>query len=227
MSVVGNTYWQDAANAAADTYGIPRAIFNSLVNVESAWNAYTISPKGAIGLTQLEPGTASDLGVDPWNPVDNLNGGAAYLSQQFKQFGNWPQALAAYNAGPNNLPAGQAYANQVLQEAAAAGYTPTGATTGTQTAAGNVDPYDPVLAAGNAVLGLFGIAPATPPTQAQAVAGGPAPTMQNILLYGGGAIVLIVVAIWAIGALFKGGDEKPVINVSPGDVIRGGEALAA
>lgn len=59
-----------------------------------------VSPKGAIGLAQLMPATARMLGVDPWDPVQNLEGGARYLAAQYRRFGSWRLALAAYNAGP-------------------------------------------------------------------------------------------------------------------------------
>lgn len=86
----------DAANAA----GVPVALFLGLVQQESAWNPNALSPTGAYGLAQLEPGTASQLGVNPYDPASNLAGGARYLRQQYDAFGNWKDALGAYNAGP-------------------------------------------------------------------------------------------------------------------------------
>ena len=88
------------ALAAARRHGIPEAIFLNLVQQESAWNAQALSHKGAIGLAQLMPGTAKQLRVDPHNPSENLDGGARYLARQYRKFGNWKLALAAYNAGP-------------------------------------------------------------------------------------------------------------------------------
>ena len=92
--------WIDVAHAAAVSHSIPPALFEAVVRAESGFNPNAVSPKGAIGLTQLMPGTAKALGVDPTDPVENLNGGAQYLRQQFERFGSWPLALAAYNAGP-------------------------------------------------------------------------------------------------------------------------------
>ena len=67
---------------------------------ESGWNASAKSHKGAIGLAQLMPQTAKNLRVDPHDPQQNLEGGARYLSRQYRKFGSWRLALAAYNAGP-------------------------------------------------------------------------------------------------------------------------------
>jgi soluble lytic murein transglycosylase-like protein len=76
------------------------------VKHESGGNAKAVSSAGAIGLAQLMPGTARALGVDPWNPEQNLRGGARYLKQQYERFGDWGLALAAYNAGPGNVSKG-------------------------------------------------------------------------------------------------------------------------
>ncbi|MDB6181533.1 lytic transglycosylase domain-containing protein [Paracoccus fistulariae] len=88
------------ARAAARRYGIPEDLFLRLVQQESGWNPRARSHKGATGLAQLMPGTAAKLGVNPNDPVQNLNGGARYLRMMYNQFGNWRLALAAYNAGP-------------------------------------------------------------------------------------------------------------------------------
>jgi soluble lytic murein transglycosylase-like protein len=88
------------ARAAADKHGIPQDLFLRLVHQESRWNAQIVSHAGAIGLAQLMPGTAAQLRVDPRIPAQNLEGGARYLKQQYKEFGTWRLALAAYNAGP-------------------------------------------------------------------------------------------------------------------------------
>lgn len=88
------------ARQAARRHGIPEDLFLRLVQQESGWNPRAVSRKGAIGLAQLMPGTARLLGVDPEDPQQNLDGGARYLSEQFRAFGDWRLALAAYNAGP-------------------------------------------------------------------------------------------------------------------------------
>jgi soluble lytic murein transglycosylase-like protein len=88
------------ARQAARRHGIPEDLFLRLVQQESSWNPRAVSHKGAIGLAQLMPDTARLLGVDPEDPQQNLDGGARYLSEQFRAFGDWRLALAAYNAGP-------------------------------------------------------------------------------------------------------------------------------
>lgn len=88
------------AKDAARRHGVPEDLFLRLVQQESGFNSTARSHKGAIGLAQLMPGTAASLGVDPHDPVENLEGGARYLMQQYRKFGSWRLALAAYNAGP-------------------------------------------------------------------------------------------------------------------------------
>ncbi|WP_179380398.1 lytic transglycosylase domain-containing protein [Jannaschia marina] len=92
--------WIDTARAAARRNGVPEDLFLRLVRQESGWNPRARSNKGALGLAQLMPGTARILGVDPLDPAQNLEGGARYLAMQYRKFGSWRLALAAYNAGP-------------------------------------------------------------------------------------------------------------------------------
>lgn len=90
----------NVARAVARQHGIPEDLFLRLVRQESGWNPNARSHKGALGLAQLMPGTARELGVNPGNPQENLEGGARYLAMQYRKFGSWRLALAAYNAGP-------------------------------------------------------------------------------------------------------------------------------
>ncbi|TXB64414.1 lytic transglycosylase domain-containing protein [Paracoccus aurantiacus] len=76
------------------------AYFHSMIQVESGFKVTAYSSAGAMGLAQLMPGTARFLGVDPRDPVQNLDGGARYLLMQLSAFGTPELALAAYNAGP-------------------------------------------------------------------------------------------------------------------------------
>lgn len=90
----------DMARSAAQRHNVPEDLFLKLVQQESGFNAKAVSPKGALGLAQLMPETAKVLGVDPHDPYENLEGGARYLAEQYRAFGSWRLALAAYNAGP-------------------------------------------------------------------------------------------------------------------------------
>ncbi|WP_424986246.1 lytic transglycosylase domain-containing protein [Microbulbifer sp. S227A] len=90
----------DMAKDAARRHNVPEELFARLVQQESGWNPDARSHKGALGLAQLMPATARALGVNPKDPYENLDGGARYLARQFREFGSWRLALAAYNAGP-------------------------------------------------------------------------------------------------------------------------------
>lgn len=84
--------------------GLHPALLEALVWQESRWRPGAVSPKGAIGLTQLMPDTARELGVDPRDPVANLQGGARYLRSLIDRFdGDLVKALAAYNAGARRV----------------------------------------------------------------------------------------------------------------------------
>jgi len=105
---------QDLISSMAPGYGVPPSLALAVAQTESGFNQSAVSPKGAIGVMQLMPGTASDLGVDPHDLTQNVQGGLSYLSKLYNQFGDWDTALAAYNAGPGNIPAGAGYAQKVL-----------------------------------------------------------------------------------------------------------------
>ncbi|WP_259919981.1 lytic transglycosylase domain-containing protein [Jannaschia sp. M317] len=89
-----------ALRRAGLTAGQWHAFFRSNIAVESAFDPTARSHAGAVGLGQLMPATARDLGVDLHDPVQNLHGSARYLLAQVERFGSLELALAAYNAGP-------------------------------------------------------------------------------------------------------------------------------
>src|ERR1035438_8395755 len=91
----------ELADAAADRYGLPRALVRSVMAAESGFEPLAISPKGAIGLMQLMPGTAQVLGADPHDPAQNVDAGTRYLRDLLEKYNyGLRHALAAYNAGP-------------------------------------------------------------------------------------------------------------------------------
>lgn len=96
--------WRISLRAAALEAGLSPALLEAVVWQESRWNTRARSSAGAIGLGQLMPGTARQLGVDPHDPRANLRGAARYLRRQIDRFGgNLELALAAYNAGPERV----------------------------------------------------------------------------------------------------------------------------
>lgn len=78
-------------------------LFQALIEAESSYNPFAVSPKGAYGLGQLMPATARSLGVDRTDLKQNLEGSARYLLAQLSEFRDIDLALAAYNAGPHRV----------------------------------------------------------------------------------------------------------------------------
>jgi len=95
---------QELLTQAAIHNGLPPAIVHSVAKAESGYHVDAVSPKGAIGLMQLMPGTAAALNADPHDPEQNVEAGARYLRDLLLKYQNDPhqvsKALAAYNAGP-------------------------------------------------------------------------------------------------------------------------------
>lgn len=97
-----------AIEDAADTYSIDPRFLAAIIRIESAFHQSTISSAGAIGLSQLMPGTADGLGVNAYDYYDNVQGGAKYLREMLDLHANkgvyqYNYALASYNAGPGNV----------------------------------------------------------------------------------------------------------------------------
>lgn len=94
--------YRQAIRDEAAKVGIDPNIAEAMMSRESAGNPSAVSSKGAIGLTQLMPATAQELGVDPHDPLQNIQGGVRYLKQQIDKFGV-AGGIAAYNAGPGRV----------------------------------------------------------------------------------------------------------------------------
>ncbi|MBW2672759.1 MAG: transglycosylase SLT domain-containing protein, partial [Deltaproteobacteria bacterium] len=93
-------YYKPYITLMAKKYGVDPELALAVAEAESGFSPKAKSPAGAIGIFQLMPGTAKSLGVDPYDPAQNIEGGIKYLKQQLDTFGSVPLALAAYNAGP-------------------------------------------------------------------------------------------------------------------------------
>lgn len=105
---------------AADANGVPANLLSALLDVESGYNVDTPnSEAGAIGIAQFMPGTAESMGIDPHDPHQSIEGAARLLKQEYDHYGNWSQALEAYNGGEGNVGSGetQEYAQKVLGKA--------------------------------------------------------------------------------------------------------------
>ncbi len=118
--------WGRDINEICERHGVDPALVHAVIDAESAFNPWAVSRKGAQGLMQLMPRTASALGVrDSFNPRDNIEGGVRHLRYLLDRFpGNVSFALAAYNAGEGTVdyyggippyPETQQYVQKILQ----------------------------------------------------------------------------------------------------------------
>jgi soluble lytic murein transglycosylase-like protein len=91
--------------ACARQFNVPADLIHSIIRAESAYDSAAVSPKGAVGLMQIMPETATQYNVaDRFDPADNIKGGVKYLKDLIKLFnGNTAKVLAAYNAGQEAL----------------------------------------------------------------------------------------------------------------------------
>lgn len=90
-------------NQLANYHQMDNALVHAVISVESGYQQSAVSHKGAIGLMQLMPATASYLRVNPHDELSNIDGGIRYLKEQLQRFQRIDLALAAYNAGPQNV----------------------------------------------------------------------------------------------------------------------------
>lgn len=100
--------YQDAIQGAQDKYGIPNNYLAKLLNAESAFRPDIISGQkrsstGATGIAQFMPATAQELNVNPTDPMASIDAAGRYLNQLYARFGNWTEAIAAYNWGMGNV----------------------------------------------------------------------------------------------------------------------------
>ncbi len=101
----GTEHYHSIIKKAATSFGLDPGLVRAVIKAESGGDPAAISPKGALGLMQLMPGTAEELMVyDPLDPEENIWGGSQYLSMLLDMFhGDVISALAAYNAGPGTV----------------------------------------------------------------------------------------------------------------------------
>lgn len=119
--VSGGASLRVLATNAAHLCGVEPALFHRQIARESGWNPRARSSSGALGLGQLMPAAAREMGVtDRLDPWQNLLGSACYLRRQFDRFGSWRKALHAYHAGPNRrttVKATHDYATDIIEGA--------------------------------------------------------------------------------------------------------------
>jgi soluble lytic murein transglycosylase-like protein len=122
--------YADAIRAAEAKHGLPESLLGRVLWQESRFRpdiieGRTKSPAGAIGIAQFMPATAKDVGIDPLDPWQSIDGAARYLRSRFDALGAWDRALAAYNWGIGNvqrqgmakMPAEtQAYVRDILRD---------------------------------------------------------------------------------------------------------------
>lgn len=107
-SVANYEKYKYAIAAAEQAHGIPDGLLARLLYQESRYRSDIIdgttrSSAGALGIAQFIPATAADMGINPLDPFQSIEGAARYLKIQYNSFGDWRLALAAYNAGPGNV----------------------------------------------------------------------------------------------------------------------------
>ena len=118
VGIKAHRHLQTLATRAANLCGVKPAMFAALIARESSWNPRAISSAGAIGLAQVKPSTAREMGLDARDTWQNLLAGACYLRREYDRAGTWRGALFSYHAGPwrrRTHPATIAYAADILE----------------------------------------------------------------------------------------------------------------
>jgi Transglycosylase SLT domain len=193
---VANSSIQQLITNAALNAGVPPQLALAQAQQESGLNPAAYNPSsGATGLFQLEPGTASDLGVtNPLDAAQSAQGGMTYMAQLYQKFGNWTAALAAYDWGMGNVAKAQAqYGADWLD------YAPTETQNYVSSILGSagmdstatVTPSSVVSGAVNAIQDLFSPAPAAPSIDDDSEDDGSSPStfpLGTALLVGGGVL---------------------------------------
>lgn len=99
----GDTDYRSMAREDAVNSGIDPGKFIAQINMESGFRPDVVSSAGAIGIAQFMPSTAAGLGIDPWNPVQSLQGAARLMASYNRKYGDYKMALAAYQCGSGCL----------------------------------------------------------------------------------------------------------------------------
>ena len=100
LAASGQFAYSAMVRRVARRYSVELKLVMAIIASESGGDPNAVSPAGAVGLMQLMPETASGLGVDPWDPEQNVEGAVRYLSTLLNTFGSVDLSLVAYNAGP-------------------------------------------------------------------------------------------------------------------------------
>lgn len=97
------TEYDDAFTEAERGNGLPAGLLKRMAWTESRFDPAARSPVGALGLMQFMPTTARDMRINPMDPYQSIKGAGAYMRQLYNRFGNWEEAVAAYNWGQGNV----------------------------------------------------------------------------------------------------------------------------
>jgi hypothetical protein len=117
--LAGSTDWQKETRKAAVRHGIDPNIFERQIRQESGFQTNVVSKAGARGIAQFMPATAAGMGINPDDPHQALDGAARLMASYVKKYGNYSDALTAYNAGPGRVGRGlpaetQGYISNIL-----------------------------------------------------------------------------------------------------------------